>query len=159
MMGQVAFLDGRVRATGQDQNKAIAAALKDLHEQVGALSALRAGTFTGAKIGRAAAPYWKSLLKLGDEAPALAAATPKPILVLSGGYDWNVPPNETEDWANTFAAVPATSAAHATKVLPCVTHALNCIQQPDPALIGMDDIDCNVDARVIETVVQFLKAH
>jgi len=157
MLGQVAFLDGRVLVSGQSENKHTVAVLKDLHAQVQALAELRAGTYQGTRIGGALATYWKSWMKLGDEAPALAAATPKPILVLSGDYDWNVPRNETEEWQAAFEAAAETSAAHETEVLPCVTHAMSCVRQTVPELIKPVDIDCNVDPRVIERVVSFLK--
>jgi len=155
-MGQVAFLDGRVLAKGKP-DKATEKTLKELHQQVAGLAALRAGTYEGVRIGKAPTVFWKSWLKIGYEAPALAAATPKPILVLSGSYDWNVPPNETEDWATTFATQP--SAPHKTLVVPCVTHAMNCVREPNPSLVNVYDIDCSVDPRVIANVVQFLKAH
>jgi dienelactone hydrolase len=157
MLGQVAFLDGRVLVSGQAENEHTAAVLKDLHGQVAALNELRAGTYRGTRIGGALATYWKSWMTLGDEAPGLAAATPKPILVLSGDYDWNVPRNETEEWQAAFEAAPATSAQHETLVLPCVTHAMNCVRQPVPELIKPVDIGCSVDPRVIEHVVSFLK--
>jgi dienelactone hydrolase len=158
MLGQVAFLDTRVRAAGKN-DAATKKTLKDLFEQVNALQQLREGTYQGVKIGSAPTVYWKSWMKLGDEAPALAAATPKPIYVLSGSYDWNVPPNETEEWKRVFEAAAETSAAHTTEVVPCVTHAMNCIRQPTPELIKPMDIDCGVDERVIAKVVAFLQAY
>lgn len=158
MLGQVAFLDARLRAAGMGEDKATKELLKDLFTQVTALGQLREGTFQGVLIGKAPALYWKSLMKLGDEAPSLALASPKPILVLSGSYDWNVPPNETEAWENAFASA-GTSAAHEARVLDCATHAMNCIKQPKTELITPKDIECSVDPRVIENVVQFLRAH
>jgi dienelactone hydrolase len=156
MLGQVAFLEARVRAAGKD-DRATKKTLQDLFEQVNALQQLREGTYQEPRIGSAPTVYWKSWMKVGDEAPALAAATPKPIYVLSGSYDWNVPPNEAGEWKRVFEAAVETSAAHTTEVLPCVTHAMNCIRQPKPELIKLGDIDCDVDPRVIEKVVGFLK--
>lgn len=158
MLGQVAFVDARVRQTGKD-DRATKKAMKSLFEQVNALQQVREGTYQGPRIGPAPTVYWKSWMKLGDEAPALAAATPKPIYVLSGSYDWNVPPNETEEWQRVFEATPATSEAHTTEVVPCVTHAMNCIEQPKPELIKPTDIDCEVDPNVIRKVVAFLQNH
>jgi dienelactone hydrolase len=156
MLGQVAFLDTRVRTAGKE-DKVTKQTMKELFEQVNALQQLREGTYQGPRIGSAPTVYWKSWMKLGDEAPALAAATAKPILVLSGNYDWNVPSNETEEWKRVFEAAPETSAAHETEVLPCVTHAMNCIRQPKPEEIKPGDIDCDVDDRVIEKIAAFLK--
>jgi dienelactone hydrolase len=155
---QVERLEALMKAEGQDGEEA-QAELRALHAQVAALEKLRAGSYEGARIGPATAVYWKSWLKLGDEAPALAKATKKPILALSGGYDWNVPESETVLWQAAFASAPETRAAHATHVVPCVTHALNCVRQPNRERIRKQDIDCNVDAEVIEEVVRFLKTH
>jgi dienelactone hydrolase len=155
---QVQRLDALMKAEEQDGEET-QAELSALHAQVAALEKLRAGNYDGARIGPATTLYWKSWMKLGDEAPALAKATKKPILALSGGYDWNVAESETVLWQAAFASVPETRAAHATQVVPCVTHALNCIRQPNPERIRKQDIDCNVDAEVIEEVVKFLKTH
>jgi poly(3-hydroxybutyrate) depolymerase len=155
---QVALLDAMMKAEGKD-GEATQATLSDLHAQVAALEKLRAGSYEGARIGSAPSVYWKSWMKLGDEAPALAVATKKPLLALSGSYDWNVPKSETEAWQEAFALAKETSAAHAAEVVPCVTHAMSCIRQPNPERIRKQDIDCEVDAEVIEKVVGFLKKH
>jgi hypothetical protein len=48
---------------------------------------------------------------------------------------------------------------HKTKVLPCITHAMTCIEERDPAKITPRDIDCDVDPRVTQEVIEFLRAH
>lgn len=119
------------------------------------LEALRAGTYELPTLDGLPVAYWESWLRLGDQAPALAAALDRPLLVLSGDYDWNVPPSETEAWAARFGE----GSIHRTAILPCVTHALNCIAQPDWRRIRASDIGAHVDPRVIEAVVEFLLAH
>lgn len=155
--GQVKFVEALIKAKGEAVDEAQAKVLAGLHEQVAALHALRQGSYKGATIAHVPVVYWRSWLKAGDEAPALAAATPKPLLALSGDYDWNVPPEETQAWQQTFALEP--KPGHETEVLSCVTHAMSCVRQPNPAQIRRDDIDCVIDQRVIERVVKFLKAH
>jgi dienelactone hydrolase len=156
ILGQVAFVDARVRQVGKD-DRATKKTLRTLFEQMNALQQLREGAYQRPRIGGAPTVYWKSWMKLGDEAPGLAAATPKPIYVLSGSYDWNVPPIEAQEWQRVFEATPTTSAAHTTEVVPCVTHAMNCIKQPKPELIKPTDIDCEVAPSIIQKVVAFLQ--
>ena len=43
--------------------------------------------------------------------------------------------------------------------LDCVTHALNCISQPDWQLIQTNDIGREIDPRVPDTAVDFLADH
>ena len=155
--GQVAFVEGLIKAKGEAKDEATEKVLAGLHEQVAALRALREGSFQGATIAGVPVVYWKSWLKAGDEAPLLAAATPKPVLALSGDYDWNVPPEETMAWQRAFSL--GGQAAHETQLIPCVTHAMSCVRQPNPTQIRKPDVDCAVDPRVIASIVKFLKAH
>jgi dipeptidyl aminopeptidase/acylaminoacyl peptidase len=119
------------------------------------LRALRAGTYGGQTLRGAGLPYWESWMALGDSAPLLAKAAPKPLFVLSGDYDWNVPPAETALWqAALTEATP--NVPHRTRVVPCVTHALNCVSQPDYRQIRVEDIGCRVSRDVVREVVAFL---
>jgi hypothetical protein len=64
----------------------------------------------------------------GDALPALIDELDRPLLVMSGEADTNVPPSETALWKQRLeAAAPA--PGHQTLVLPCVSHALNCIER------------------------------
>jgi hypothetical protein len=42
------------------------------------------------------------------------------------------------------------------RVLDCVTHALNCIKQPDPARIRPDDIGRDLSPVLLQEVLSFL---
>lgn len=155
LAAQVAFSRELGRQVGMTEAQ-LDAQLADLDLQVEQLAALRAGTFTGTAIGGTEVAFWESWLRLGDEAPGLARALDRPLLALSGDYDWNVPPLETELWARLFAErEPPLSR---TQVLRCVTHALNCISEPDWTKIGLGDIGRHVDSAVLEAMIQFLDA-
>jgi dienelactone hydrolase len=130
-------------------------ALAELRGAVGDLAALRAGTFTGNDILGASKAYWQSWLQLTDGAPMLAAFSQKPLLAMSGDYDRNVPPSELSAWQLLFNSTDA-SVVHTTALLPCVTHALNCIDQPDITKIRVSDIGCTVDDRVTQKIADFL---
>jgi dienelactone hydrolase len=153
---QVAFLKEVLTAQGMsvDQQNAL---LAELNQQVTATKGLRAGTYRGGVISGAPSMFWKSLMDLGDQTQALATATPKPLFALSGDYDWNVPKRETEDWGRTFASQDP--ALHRAKVLPCITHAMTCIEERDPAKIRPRDITCDIDPRVAKEINAFLRQH
>lgn len=133
----------------------IDAQLAEIDRAVADLRLLRDGTFPGSSIMGTPVTFWQSWMDLGDEAPGIVATLDKPILALSGDYDWNVPPTETRLWEGTFAAVEE-DPGHDAVVLPCVTHALNCIGQPDWTRVTPDDIGRNVDASVVDELLGFL---
>jgi dienelactone hydrolase len=132
------------------------AALAQLRAAIAELDALRAGTFSGSNILGTSTAYWKSWLQMTDDAPTLAAWTKRPLLVMSGDYDRNVPPSELSAWQLLFTATDDASVAHTTALLPCVTHALNCIDQPDITKIRVSDIGCSVDEQVTQKIADFL---
>jgi pimeloyl-ACP methyl ester carboxylesterase len=131
--------------------------LAQLRAAVADLTALREGTFTGRNILGASAAYWKSWIQLTEAAPTLAAFSKKPVLAISGDYDRNVPPSELSAWQLLFGSTDA-SVDHMTVLLPCVTHALNCIDQPDITKVRVSDIDCSVDDHVTQRIADFLDA-
>lgn len=126
--------------------------LAGLRGLVANLRELEAGTYAGATIEGQPLAYWQSWFDLADEAKSVGPALDRPLLAISGDYDWNVPPGETESWAAAFEG----SALHRAQVVPCVTHALNCVSQPDPLRIRPADIGRSVDPAVIEALVGFL---
>ena len=76
----------------------------------------------------------------------------KAIIITSGGK--NIAPSEIESWARCLGAQE--SPAHRVRVLDCVTHALNCIRQPDPTRITPADIDQDVSPELVREVTSFL---
>ena len=40
--------------------------------------------------------------------------------------------------------------------MPCVTHALNCVSEPDWTQIGVDDIGTQVDEAFLDEITGFL---
>jgi uncharacterized protein len=129
-----------------------------LEQGVRQLQQLRAGTFTGSVIMGDSAAAWRSWMDLGDRARTLLRQLDRPLLALSGDYDWNVPPSETDSWRDAFAAL-GDNPGHEAVVLPCVSHALNCIRQPDLLLVTEDDFGRHVEPAVTTEIARFFSQH
>ena len=129
--------------------------LAPLTKVVDQLKAVRAGTYDGKTIGGASAEFWRSWMALADRARALATTAKRPLLVIGGTYDWNVPPAETESWRATLAKSDRPDQ-HRVEILKCVTHALNCVAQPDYRRIRPDDIGRSVHGEVTDRIATFL---
>jgi len=139
------------------QNKhplVIAARVHELKEIAEGVKRLRAGTLKKAEIAGTSIEFWQAWMDLGDALPAVLARLDRPILALSGDADANVPPAETALWRR---ALTASAQGHETAVLPCVTHALNCLE-----LDGHGrpvSISRHVDPRVAARIIAFLRRH
>jgi len=123
---------------------------------VAAVHDVHAGTYGGADLimGDTVA-YWRSWLDLADRMPARLAGLDRPLLALSGDYDWNVDPSETARWMTAFAAVDH-DPGHEAMILPCLSHVLNCIAQPDVTKLRPSDFGRHVDPAAVDAIVQFL---
>ena len=122
---------------------------------VAAVEELRAGTFVGERIGGVHIDFWQSWMDLGDRLPDVVRGLDRPMFALSGDYDWNVPPAETEAWQALFDEI-GTTPAHESSILPCVTHALNCLSQADWTNITPADIGAEVDTELVDELIDFL---
>lgn len=143
-----------LRATGEP-GYVVASTVEPIRTAAADLRALRDGTFEGTTILGGSVDLWASWLRLDDEAPVAAAALDRPMLILSGDYDWNIPPEETEAWAEYLGP----DTIHQTKIVPCVSHALNCISNPDWLRLTQRDFGRHVDEQVIDEVLDFLLEH
>jgi hypothetical protein len=121
-----------------------------LAEWVADLEALRAGTFEGDQIGGVPPAFWEDWFRITDATPVVATTVTQPMLALSGDYDWNIPPSETEAWAAQFEG-----SQHQATVLPCVTHALNCVSQPAWTQIEVEDLGTEIDTQLLEDIVRW----
>ena len=129
-------------AAGYPQS-AVDSQLADLRAMVEALEALRAGDFAGTTIGGAPVAFWEDWLAIGDARPGLLALEQRPLLAINGDYDWNIPHDpELNLWADAGAE---------TVLLPCVTHALNCVEGAD---IGEE-----VDSALLEALSDWILSH
>jgi len=135
-----------LEAAGQTPQQ-IDDAVADLRVMADDLDALAAGTFVGDAIAGAPAAFWQSWLDVSADRRAAAPTVASRLLAVNGDYDWNVPPVELEGWAG---------AGVETLEVPCATHALNCISQPDWTAITPADIGGGVDEAVIDGVLEFL---
>ena len=82
----------------------------------------------------------------------------RPIFAVGGSYDWNVPPSELALWQANFAA-SVNPDERSTLLIDCMTHALNCIDQPDWQKITAADIEDGLDAELVPAITAFLRAN
>jgi hypothetical protein len=127
-----------------------------LHDAAHALLQIERGTHLGDPILGQPPAMWASWIDLARAAPALARELDRPLLVLGGGYDYNVAPSEIEAWATWLEASPR--AHHRVRVLACVTHALNCVSQPDPRQIKPEDLGHDLAPALLDELTRFLDA-
>lgn len=132
------------------QPGAIDAAIAPLDGLAEAVSAIRAGTFAGEDVGGASAAFWSGWIDRSEAARAAVRSVPQPLLIVSGSLDWNVSPSETEAWSDLVT--PGTQI----EVLPCLTHAFNCVTQSDPLQITPTDIGRTVDASLPALLIEFV---
>ncbi|MEE2830609.1 MAG: alpha/beta fold hydrolase [Myxococcota bacterium] len=105
-----------------------------LTAMVEALEELRAGNFLGTIIGGMPTEFWEDWFAIGDARPGLVEEETRPMLAINGDYDWNIPHDpELLLWEEAGAEAV---------LLPCVTHALNCVTETE--------IGDQVDAALLE---------
>ena len=121
------------------------------------LAALESGTYLGGLILGQPPGLWASWLEIAKKAPLLARELDRPLLVVGGGYDYNVALSEIDTWAHWLAT--AKHMHHRVTVFPCVTHAMNCIREPDPSRVQDADIGRDIDAGLVDEIVRFLGAN
>jgi hypothetical protein len=129
---------------------------KQLLDAAGALRLIERGTHLGQPILGQPPGLWASWIEIALEAPTLARKLDRPLFIVGGRYDYNVAPSEIESWGRWLGA--SARAPHRVRLFDCVTHALNCISQSDPARITDRDIGRDIAPQLIDEVVQFLDA-
>ncbi|MBX2810786.1 MAG: alpha/beta hydrolase [Myxococcales bacterium] len=156
MAYQAEFTRTLLRENGMSEAQ-IDSTLSDLDSTVDALAQLRAGTYAGARISSASTAFWRSWMDLSDDTPGILESLDRPLFVISGGYDWNVPPSENDLWKSAFAAL-AIKPGHRNQIIDCVTHALNCVSQPDYKAIRPTDIGSEVSEEFLAVMRDFIKS-
>lgn len=141
---QVEYLERQMREAGFGEST-IDQQLGPIRLTVEALRELQAGTWGSDPIQGLPVAYWQSLLDLGREARENVPSLDRPILVISGDKDTNVPPSETEAWMRALDGT-----IHPVKILPSVTHALNCMRD--------SGVDRNVSDALVEAIIKFLNS-
>jgi dienelactone hydrolase len=141
------------------QNKhpmVIGVRVRELKEVADGVRRLRAGTLKQAHIAGTAVEFWQAWMDLGDALPAVLARLDRPLLALSGTADANVPTSETTLWRRALRSTRP-DPGHEIAVLPCVTHALNCLRVD--ARGRPVSVTRHLDPRVAARVITFLRRH
>ncbi len=125
------------------------AEVSELADQV---AALRADASSGESVGGVSPEFWTSWMALGDAAPDVLAEIPQPVLFIFGGLDWNVPIDQAAKWQATAEGDDNVELV----AVECMTHALNCVTESDPAKITAAHIGRTIDPTVVESIAAFL---
>lgn len=156
LAARAAVYDQIVRES-PDATSADWAAGEELRVTARSLNDLHLDMFEGDSIAGVPTVYWQSLLDLSDEAPMLAQQVMQPVLALHGDYDWEVSSTNSAMWAIAFDAFVDEGGSDARE-LGCVTHALNCVSEPDWLRVEPEDIECHIDRGVQSIIIEFLNA-
>lgn len=134
----------------------VAEATAALDGAIAQLAGLRAGTLPeDTPVLGAPALFWRSMIAVGERAEAAARTVSTPLLLVGGGYDWNVPLAELEAWE---AALGGAAGPRVFRRFRGLTHALNWIDQPDRRLLTPADIGAHVYAPLLEAVAVFVRS-
>jgi hypothetical protein len=121
------------------------------------LARLRRGRHFGERILGEHPEVWQSWMEAAARAPDLATRLDRPLLVLGGNYDFNVRPEEIAAWHRLLrASARERGVAHRVRVLSCVTHALNCITEPDPRRVRAEHIGRRIAPELVSEIIEFL---
>jgi pimeloyl-ACP methyl ester carboxylesterase len=142
LLGQIGFDEEAARALPT---------VTPLVDLVAGLAAIRSGSEE--PVAGVSAGFWRSWFDLHERSLSAVFRISQPLLVLNGEYDWNIPPTEAEAWREYLARV---GADFEVITFPCVTHALNCVSEPDPTSITPADIGVTVAPEVTNALVGFL---
>ena len=142
---------GVAAGVAEAQLEAAVVPLEDLAES---LRSIKDGTYDSAEAGGLPTAFWETWIRRTKEAAAIVPELDRPLLIVSGSYDWNVPVAETEAWRSATRRPD-----HRVVVLDCLTHAFNCVSQPDWLQITPGDIGREVDPALIGEVIDFLLRH
>jgi len=123
-----------------------------MSDLVEGLAAIRSGGQE--TVGGVSAEFWMSWFEVTDRTRSVASEVSQSILVLNGDLDWNVPATEAEAW-RTFLEEAAVDAE--VVIYPCVTHALNCVDESEIAAITPQDIHRGVAPEIVDEIVRFLE--
>ncbi len=126
-----------------------------ISELVEGLGAIRAGG--DEPVGGVDAEFWRGWFALDEASVSKAAVITQPLLVVNGDLDWNVPAAEAEAWRAHLSEVGKTEGQDfVVRVFPCLTHALNCVDETDPVAMTPADIGREVSDDVVVAIAGFL---
>lgn len=139
----------------EGQEKMAQAQLKPLIDGIDKLKAIESGKKVEGQVLNAPAKFIESQVAQSKDALEIVKTIDRPVLVLRGGYDWNISTEDFQEWKTALES-STLAAKHQASELPEISHALNRITQPDVKKLGPADIGDKVDPKVIEVIANFL---
>jgi len=119
------------------------------------VAALREDSYTGDAMSDDLQSFWTEWLALGRGLPEIARRVRQPMLAISGDYDFNVAPEDTQSWGALFAEVTP-NPGHRAVVQPGLTHGLNLVHRRPWFDVEVGDVETAVSRALIDEVLDFL---
>ena len=115
------------------------------------------GKKSDAMIGGASPDFWLADFDLAKSRASRLGEIEEPMLLVFGGYDWQVPESEAKEWEKAIAS-SGRAETQRIIVLPGITHALNTVNETDWTKITPESIGTEISPSVITTVVSELNS-
>jgi len=131
--------------------------LTGLEQMVRDVTAVREGTYSGDSLSEEMQAFWQQWMQLTDDLPEIARGVRRPMLAISGDYDFNVPPQDTQAWGDLFAGVEP-NPGHRAVVQEGLTHGLNLVHRRPWLEVETGDVETTVSKALIDEVITFLSA-
>ncbi len=142
-----------LQAAGMEP-QAILPVLAPLREMADGVEAVRLGSSTAETVAGVPTAFWRNWIDVSARAEEALRTSPSlGMTAIFGGYDWNVPASEADVWRPALEAHPGPTNI---VVLDCITHALNCVSQPDYEAITPADIGSSVHTSVVDAIAEAL---
>lgn len=149
---QAATFADLVNIAGQSAQPEAVEAVEGLRQLADDVSGIADGEVDGPPVDGVPRAFWASWVDASRAAPASLEVGEAPVLVLGGGSDLNVLPEQVEAWG------PVLTDADELDILPGITHALTRLEVDDPAAITPSDVGLHVDGILIDRIVEWLHA-
>ncbi len=143
-----------LKAQGLSKKEA-RARLSRLREGAEDLETLEEGMFMGSKILGQPIAFWEKSLEIRNRLPDIIEGLTQPLLSLSGTLDRNVPPRFARRWKPLFQE-GTPRLEHRLVIQDCISHAMNCITDPDLPYVEPESIGRHVHAKVETRLLEYL---
>lgn len=128
--------------------------LQPLFDFIEGIEAVKNGSTTKSPPnGGLSAAFFQSWFDVAPRAVEAAAEIDQPLLLINGLLDTNIFPSEAKAWDTYLEQI---GAKYQLELLPCITHALNCVNATSLFNVPDEQIGRHVDSRVTTSISNFV---